>query len=223
MRRRTATKSCIQLKSDLVKSSNLRKQLCTLQQKRIGMEMQMDKLRESKLNMQMLQSMKHTNMALQNIGLKVSDADAIMLDLEEAQSDARDVQNSLALSFTDDDSNFDLEAELQLMLSDDALLPMQPKNKAPAVIKTAPVHDDELLMPTVAQSIDQPPDEPPGATAAEASSAVLDVVYTEAVTPVSTMHPTRPAKPVAKTKVRRQQQVLSESDEQPALEASVAV
>ena len=221
VRRRTATKSCIQLKSDLVKSSNLRKQLCTLQQKRIGMEMQMDKLRESKLNMQMLQSMKHTNMALQNIGLKVSDADAIMLDLEEAQSDARDVQNSLALSFTDDDSNFDLEAELQLMLSDDALLPMQPKNKAPAVIKTAPVHDDELLMPTVAQSIDQPPDEPPGATAAEASSAVLDVVYTEAVTPVSTMHPTRPAKPVAKTKVRKQQAAAlqNEQDEQP-LEAS---
>jgi hypothetical protein len=220
VRKRTATKSCIQLKSDLVKSSNLRKQLCTLQQKRLGMEMQMDKLRESKLNMQMLQSMKHTNIALQNIGLKVSDADAIMLDLEEAQSDAQDVQNCLASSFADDGSNLDLEAELTLMLSDDALLPMQPRNKAPPIIQPAPVHDDELHMPTVAQSTGMPPDEPPGATEADASSAVLAVVYTDAVTPVSTMNATKPAK-LAKTKVRRQQVSNVESDEHTAPEMAV--
>jgi len=223
VRKRTATKSCVQLKSDLVKSSNLRKQLCTLQQKRIGMEMQMDKLRESKLNMQMLQSMKHTNIALQNIGLKVSDADAIMLDLEEAQSDAQDVQNCLASSFADDDiSHLDLEAELTLMLSDDALQPMQPRNKAPPIIQAAPVHDNELHMPTVAQSTSHPPDEPPGATEAEASSAVSAVVYTDAVTPVSTMNPTKPAKP-AKMKVRKQPPGINvEPDEHP-LEASAAV
>jgi len=220
VRKRTATKSCVQLKSDLVKSSNLRKQLCTLQQKRLGMEMQMDKLRESKLNMQMLQSMKHTNIALQNIGLKVSDADAIMLDLEEAQSDAQDVQNCLASSFADDGSNLDLEEELTLMLSDDALLPMQPRNKAPPIIQPAPVHDDELHMPTVAQSTGRPPDEPPGATEADARSAVLAVVYTDAVTPVSTMNATKPAK-LAKTKVRRQQVSNVESDEHTAPEMAV--
>jgi hypothetical protein len=226
VRKRTATKSCIQLKSDLVKSSNLRKQLCTLQQKRIGMEMQMDKLRESKLNMQMLQSMKHTNIALQNIGLKVSDADDIMLDLAEAQSDAQDVQNSLASSFTHDEdiSHLDLEAELQLMLSDDALLPMAPRHKAPISIQAAPAHDDELRMPTVAEATSKPPDEPPGATEAEAGSAVLEVVYTDAVTPISTMHPTKSAKTMHKTKARRQQQVsTAEPDEHTAPEASPAM
>ena len=103
VRKRDVARQSAQLKADLVKSSKLRKTLCALQQKRTGMETQMDKLRESKLNMQMLQSMKHTNIALQNIGLKVSDADAIMLDLEEAQSDAQDLQNSLSSSFANDD------------------------------------------------------------------------------------------------------------------------
>jgi hypothetical protein len=76
-------------------------------------------------------------------------------------------------------------------------------------------------MPTVAESTSQPPDEPPGATAAEASSAVLAVVYTDAVTPVSTMNPTKTAKTAPKNKVRRQVRDV-ESDEHTALE-SVAV
>jgi hypothetical protein len=173
------------------------------------MEMQMDKLRESKLNMQMLQSMKHKNIALQNIGLKVSDADDIMLDLAEAQSDAQDVQNSLESSFTHDEdiSHLDLEEELQLMLSDEALLPMAPRHKAPTSIQAAQTHDDELRMQTVTESRSKPPDEPPGATEAKAGSAVLEVVYTDAVTPISTMHPTKSAKTMHKTKARRQQQV----------------
>lgn len=228
VRRRTTTKNCMQLKSDLVKSSNLRKQLCTLQQKRIGMEMQMDKLRESKLNMQMLQSMKHTNIALQNIGLKVSDADAIMLDLEEAQSDAQDLQNSLSSSFANDDdiSHLDLEAELRLMLSDDALVATQPRSKA--IIQPAPAEDAALLLPTVAQSTSKPPDEPPDATEVEAlaeavtegSSAVLDVVYTDAVAPVSTMKPTKTVNSMAKVKARRPARAAeAEPGEPAALEA----
>jgi hypothetical protein len=75
-------------------------------------------------------------------------------------------------------------------------------------------------MPTVAQSTGMPPDEPPGATEADASSAVLAVVYTDAVTPVSTMNATKPAK-LAKTKVRRQQVSNVESDEHTAPEMAV--
>ena len=58
VRKRDVVRQSAQLKADLVKSSKLRKTLCALQQKRAGMEAQMDKLRESKLNMQMLRSMK---------------------------------------------------------------------------------------------------------------------------------------------------------------------
>ena len=97
-------------------------------------------------------AMKHTNIALQNIGLKVSDADAIMLDLDEAQSDIQDVQNSMSSSFANDEDQFDLEAELNLMLSDDPLLALQPQKKAPANMKPTPVPDTKLLLPEVAQS-----------------------------------------------------------------------
>jgi hypothetical protein len=134
-------------------------------------------------------AMKHTNIALQNIGLKVSDADAIMLDLDEAQTDIQDVQNSMSSSFANDEDQFDLEAELTLMLSEDALLATLPKNKAPANTKPTPVPDTKLLLPEVAQSTGRPPDEPPGAAEVEDSSAPLPVLYTDAVAPVSTMNP----------------------------------
>jgi len=201
---RTESKNMSELRGHLMKSSSLRKQLCRLGERRRGMDAQMDKLRESELNRQMLLSMKHTNIALQNIGLKVSDADAIMLDLDEAQSDARDVQNSMSSSFANDEEQFDLEAELTLMLSEDALLATQPKNKAPANTKPMPVPDTTLLLPEVAQSTGKPPDEPPGAAVQE-TSAPLPVVHQEAVAPVSATNPTKkkarqhrqPSEPVA--------------------------
>ena len=191
VRKRTGSKNMTELKRLLMQSSSLRKQLCTLEARRIGMGAQMDKLRTSKLNMQMLQSMKHTNIALQNIGLKVSDADAIMLDLDEARNDAQDVQNSLSSSLASEDDQFDLEAELQLMLSEDALLGTQPKTKTAFGVQPLVVHDTEVLLPAVAQSSSKPPDEPPSASELEDSSAQLAVVYAEAVTPVSTLKPSK--------------------------------
>jgi len=194
VRKRDVARQSAQLKADLVKSSKLRKSLCALQQKRTGMETQMDKLRESKLNMQMLQSMKHTNMALQNLGFKISDADSIMLDLEEADSDAQAMQNTLSSSFYEDDDHCDLEAELALMLSEDALVATRSKTHA----KITPVHTH---MPTVINHVTQldqrPPDEPPsgpelaqaeGPGAGEALCAG-EALAVSMVTPVATMYP----------------------------------
>ena len=189
VRKRTESKNMSELKSMLQKSSSLRKQLYRLGERRRGMGAQMDKLRESKLNMQMLQSMKHTNIALQNIGLKVSDADAILLDLDEAESDARDLQNTLSSSFANEEDSFDLEAELSLMLSDDALQATQPRSKNTASMKPSPVPDTKLLLPAVAMTTSKPPDDPPDTPQVEDTSASLDIQYTDAVAPVSTVLP----------------------------------
>lgn len=162
VRKRDVVRQSAQLKADLVKSSKLRKTLCALQQKRAGMEAQMDKLRESKLNMQMLRSMKHTNAALQNLGFKISDADSIMLDLEEADSDAQAMQNTLSSSFSEDDDQCDLEAELTLMLSEDALVATRSRAHAKIALAAPLVHTH---MPSVVNQVTQPdqrpPDEPP--------------------------------------------------------------
>jgi hypothetical protein len=210
VRKRDVARQSAQLKADLVKSSKLRKTLCALQQKRTGMETQMDKLRESKLNMQMLQSMKHTNMALQNLGFKISDADSIMLDLEEADSDAQAMQNTLSSSFYEDDDHCDLEAELALMLSEDALVATRSKAHAKITLVEPPVHTH---MPTVINQITQldqrPPDEPPsgpelaqaeGPGAGEALRAG-EALAVSMVTPVATMYPRKDPPP--KIKARR--------------------
>ena len=68
----------------------------------------------------MLVSMNHTSEALQTLGLKVSDADNIMLDLEESASDVTNLQNTLSTSSFDNDfSEVDLHEELALLLGDD--------------------------------------------------------------------------------------------------------
>jgi hypothetical protein len=219
VRKRDVARQSAQLKADLVKSSKLRKTLCALQQKRTGMETQMDKLRESKLNMQMLQSMKHTNMALQNLGFKISDADSIMLDLEEADSDAQAMQNTLSSSFYEDDDHCDLEAELALMLSEDALVATRSKAHAKITLVEPPVHTH---MPTVINQITQldqrPPDEPPsgpelaqaeGPGAGEALRAG-EALAVSMVTPVATMYP-RKDPPKIKARSRPARKTLLET------------
>lgn len=198
VRKRDVTRQRVQLKADLVKSSNLRKSLCALQQKRMGMEQQMEKLRESKLNMHMLQSMQHTNIALQNLGFKISDADTIMMDLEEAHADAQTMQNSLSSTFADEDdlSEYGLEEELALMLSDDALMATHTGKTRPSARPAVVEPHVELHMPAAAPAGQKPPDEPPSGaesaaeSAAEAprAEAAQDAVQTEAVAPKSTMY-----------------------------------
>ena len=170
VRERDVKRQRAQLTADLMKSRQLRDTLCMLEKKRTGMEQQMNKLSESKLNMQMLQSMKHTNMALQNLGFKISDADAIMEDLEESNRDAKDMQMTLSSTFGDDDylSQTDLEAELALMLGDDALTATRAhveQHRPPARRQPeAPAEPAVLVeMPQVAVHMGDKPDDPPAA------------------------------------------------------------
>jgi hypothetical protein len=102
----------------------LRASLAGMAKKRAGMEQNLETLRQSQLNQNMLLSMKHTTDALQTLGLKVSDADTIMLDLEESTGDIAMMQNVLGSTYSDTElSQEDLDAELALILSDDAMCP----------------------------------------------------------------------------------------------------
>ena len=79
--------------------------------------------------------MKHTSDALQTIGMKVSDADNIMLDLEDSTTDINSLQSSLSSSFMDGDvSDMDLSDELELILADDGLEPAFRRRQLPKKI-----------------------------------------------------------------------------------------
>jgi hypothetical protein len=120
-----SSKSKNGLKDLLLRSRVLRGTLASMGKKRMSMEKQLETLRQSQLNQHMLVSMKHTSEALQTMGLKVSDADNIMLDLEESNSDINALQSTLSTSFGDEQlTDSDLSEELALILSDDSLEPM---------------------------------------------------------------------------------------------------
>jgi len=118
-----------QMQEILGRSRMLRGTLANMGKKRVGMEQHLETLRQSQLNQNMLMSMKHTSDALQTLGLKVSDADNIMLDLEDTTSDSNALTTSLSTNFMEHTLSYDdLEAELALMMSEDALcaVPLPP-------------------------------------------------------------------------------------------------
>jgi hypothetical protein len=124
----------------LARTRVLRGSLAGMAKKRGGMEQNLETLRQSQLNQNMLLSMRHTTDALQTLGLKVSDADNIMLDLEESTGDLNALQTALSSGFEADLTQEDLEAELELVLSDDALCPAAFKRpKAAAAVEAAAV------------------------------------------------------------------------------------
>ena len=126
-------KQRLQVQEVLGRSRLLRSSLAALSKKRSGMEQNLETLRQSQLNQNMLLSMKHTTDALQTMGLKVTDADSIMLDLEESTGDTNAMQTTLSSGFAENEwTQDDLDAEFDLIMSDDALCPCVPaKQKKP--------------------------------------------------------------------------------------------
>ena len=126
-------KQRMQVQEVLGRSRLLRSSLAALSKKRAGMEQNLETLRQSQLNQNMLLSMKHTTDALQTMGLKVTDADSIMLDLEESTGDTNAMQTTLSSGFAENEwTQDDLDAEFDLIMSDDAMCPCVPaKQKKP--------------------------------------------------------------------------------------------
>jgi hypothetical protein len=91
--------------------------------------------------------MRHTSDALQTVGLKVGDADHIMLDMEESASDLNAMQNVLSTSFADDLSQEDLDAELELVLSDDALCPLAIRKRLDTAAAASQKESPSLVEP----------------------------------------------------------------------------
>ena len=152
----------VSLHEVLRRSRVLRATLSNTQKKRLGMEQHLETLKQSQLNQTMMTSMKHTTDALQTLGLNVSDADNIMLDLEESSSDLKDMQSTLSQSIGDVDfSTDDLDAELEMMLSDDALCPLAFTASSASTVSSK--KETLLPMPTPAQSnsISSRKDDPP--------------------------------------------------------------
>ena len=141
-------KQRLQVQEVLGRSRLLRSSLAALSKKRAGMEQNLETLRQSQLNQNMLLSMKHTTDALQTMGLKVTDADSIMLDLEESTGDTNAMQTTLSSGFAENEwTQDDLDAEFDLIMSDDALCPCVPaKQKAklpPALAQEAATQSTE--------------------------------------------------------------------------------
>ena len=166
----------------LARTRVLRASLASMAKKRAGMEQNLETLRQSQLNQNMLLSMKHTTDALQTLGLKVSDADNIMLDLEESTGDINALQSALSAGFDAELSQEDLDAELELVLSDDALCPAAYKRPARAP-KSAPAEAPVAAEPAPEQAPEQAQAEPaaepipqqqPNTTLAEDEEAQAD-------------------------------------------------
>ena len=153
----------VSLHEVLRRSRVLRGTLSNTQKKRLGMEQHLETLKQSQLNQTVMTSMKHTTDALQTLGLNVADADNIMFDLEESSSDLKDMQSTLSQNIGDVDFSVDdLDAELEMMLSDDALCPLA---LTASTASTASSQKQTLLpTPTPAQSnsiSDSKKDDPP--------------------------------------------------------------
>jgi hypothetical protein len=118
--RRDGVKNKFAMKDMLMRSRMLRSNLALMAKKRMGMEQHLETLRQSQLNQNMLLSMKHTSDALQTMGMKLSDADNIVLDLEDSTHDINSLQTTLSSNFISSEaSDDDLHAELELLLADD--------------------------------------------------------------------------------------------------------
>ncbi len=142
------TKSIDRLKPMLVQSKKIKGRLAVLQRKREALDNHMETVENSVLNQHVLHSMQRTSNALKAMGLDKSlkDVDKVMLDLEENHSDVSSLQQTLGMSFADDES-VDWGLELSMLLDDDCGAPpvlvnaMRPAE--PAAVPYEAVKDDD--------------------------------------------------------------------------------
>ena len=104
----------------LVQCRNIKNRLGVLERKRLALENHMETIENSELNQHVLHSMQRTSNALKAMGLDKSlqSVDRVMLDLEENHSDMSSLQQTLCVSYTDDE-DVDWGTDLSLLLSDE--------------------------------------------------------------------------------------------------------
>ena len=130
------------VKPMLVQCRKIKSRLGVLERKRLALDNHMETIENSELNQHVLHSMQRTSNALKAMGLDKSlqSVDKVMLDLEENHSDMSSLQQTLCVSYTDDE-DVDWGTELNLLLSDDCTAAPDAPNSMPAagVAKAAAV------------------------------------------------------------------------------------
>ena len=136
-------KSMERVKPMLVQSKKIKGRLAVLLRKREAFDNHMETLENSELNQHVLHSMQKTSNALKAMGLDkdLQAVDKVMLDLEENHSDMSSLQQTLGMSYADDDVDWSLE--LSLLLSDDCVAPPAVSNAMHDAPDTVPVPADE--------------------------------------------------------------------------------
>ena len=127
------------VKPMLVQCRKVKNRLSVLERKRLALENHMETIENSELNQHVLHSMQRTSNALKAMGLDKSlqSVDRVMLDLEENHSDMSSLQQTLCVSYTDDE-DVDWGSELSLLLSDDC-------TSAPEVSNSMPLRLEQRL------------------------------------------------------------------------------
>jgi hypothetical protein len=99
----------------------------------------MDTLDNSELNQHVLQSMQNTSHALKGMGLDktLESVDRVMMELEENNADLASIQTTLSTSL-DAGDDFDWEAEMRIMLDEDAYFDAGPHRPAQTADVRAP-------------------------------------------------------------------------------------
>ena len=130
-----------------------RRHLARLEKLRSGLSIvdkQLDTLRTSELDKELVRSLRESTVAMKRAGLGVGveEAETVMTQLDEQMREASELTSVLAAPIqADDDAGFDLDAELDLFAADEAPAPAQAQaaderepllRPAPAAAQPAP-------------------------------------------------------------------------------------
>ena len=154
------TKSIERVKPMLVQCRKIKDRLAVLQRKREALDNHMETLENSELNQQVLHSMQKTSNALKAMGLDKSlqAVDKVMLDLEENHSDMSSLQQTLGMSYAEDES-VDWGLELSMLLDDEcAAAPVLANGmqEAPAAPVRRRAEDTETYEPEAVAEAPEP-------------------------------------------------------------------
>jgi hypothetical protein len=162
------------LNAVLISSRHKRLKLQQTTKKRIALERHLETLHSTLLNQQVMSSVKQTSDVLKAMGLEreLEQIDSVNLDLNETLSDARAIQLGLAERVGDDyDEDIDLQAEMDLLLDDDAGPARVPLRASLATSTTAPAASPNSMQPAAGLVLPPLPPAPPAST-----SALLETV-----------------------------------------------
>lgn len=136
-------KNMERIKPTLIQCRKIKNRLAVLQRKKEALENHVETIENSELNQHVLHSMQRTSSALKAMGLDKSlqSVDKVMLDLEENHSDMNSLQQTLCVSYTDEE-DVDWGQELSMLLSEDCMSIPAVRNTMPAARAEQPASPD---------------------------------------------------------------------------------